>query len=50
VHGQDIDASVAIPLSDVDDALTRDNPPFPQRLDARWVASSLIDLYHHRST
>jgi hypothetical protein len=50
VHDQDIDASVAIPLSDVDDALTRDNPPLPQRLDARWVASSLIDLYHHRST
>ena len=45
----DIDAAVAVVIDELGDVWDRSAPELPERLDARWVARSLVDLFRYRS-
>lgn len=46
----ELDATVAIGLDELGTVWEREVPELPERLDARWVARGLVDLYRFRST
>jgi hypothetical protein len=46
----EVDATVAIGLDELGSVWEQEVPELPERLDARWVARGLVDLYRFRST
>ncbi|MCO5220208.1 MAG: hypothetical protein M9947_01335 [Thermomicrobiales bacterium] len=49
VQAGEIDESVAVRFDDLENVWDREAPDLPERLDARWVARGLVEMWRHRS-
>ncbi len=44
-----VEAAVSVGAGDLGDVWEQEQPGFPERLNANWVAQGLVDLYRYRS-